>query len=127
MLAHLAFAVERRRRPVDGIGLQQHFAQVGEGTVGHVMNLEQLVSLAELGQQVRHIRDHLRIADPNLLRIVAAYQFLKKLTQWMRFRNHACPPETPFCSSAFSKAWYLVTLVLTQTQVTFVYHSYHFR
>src|SRR6266849_498328 len=88
VLAHLALAVERRRRPVDGIGLQQHFAKVSKRTVSRIMNLEQLIGVAELRQQMRHISDDLRIANVDLLGIMASNQFLKKLTQWMRFRNH---------------------------------------
>ena len=53
------------------------------------MNLEQLIGLAELRQQVRDIGDDLRIADTDLLGVVASNQFLEKLPQRMRFRNHA--------------------------------------
>ena len=88
VFAHLALAIERRRGAVDGIGFEQHLADIGQRTIGRVMNLEQLIGFAELRQQMRNIGDDLRIANADFFGVVPSHQILKQLLQRMRFRNH---------------------------------------
>ena len=79
MFPHLLFAIKRWSRPIDRIRFEHHFAQVGQRAIGLIVNLEQLIRLAKLSEQVRHIRDYFRIPDPDLLGIMPSHQFLKKL------------------------------------------------
>src|SRR5580704_19233355 len=92
VFANLALAIERRRGTVYRIGLDQHFADVREGFVRAVANLEQLLDFAKLGHEVRDVVHNLRVADPNLLGIVTANEFNKQLLQRVRFRNHYSGP-----------------------------------
>src|SRR5437764_6236496 len=88
VLTDLTFAIERRRRAVYWVGFQQHLAHVVQRTIPGVLNLEQLVRFAELGQQVRDIGHDLRIANANFVCVVLPHQVFKELLQRMRFRNH---------------------------------------
>jgi hypothetical protein len=83
MLAHLALAVERGRGTVDGIGLKQHLADIGERAIAGSVNLEQLIGVAKFREQVRDVCDQLLVADADLLRIVPPYQFQEELPQRM--------------------------------------------
>src|SRR5579863_3205544 len=50
VFAHLAFPVERWRRPEYGIGFEQHLADVGQRpSGGGAVNLEELFDLAKFG------------------------------------------------------------------------------
>jgi hypothetical protein len=53
------------------------------------MNLAQLVGLAKLGKQVRHVVTDLRIAQSYVVRVVAFDQLEKKPLQWMGLRYHS--------------------------------------
>ncbi len=77
VFAHLALAVKRRSGAVDGIGLQQHFSDVGQWTVRGIANLEKLLGFTELGQQMRDISDDLRIANADLFGVMPSDKILK--------------------------------------------------
>ena len=101
VLANLALAIERRRGTVHRIGLDQHFADIGEGFVRAVANLEQLLDFAELGHEMGDVVHDLRVANPNLLSIVPANEFNKQLLQRVRFRNHCSGPPNAASKAEF--------------------------
>src|ERR1700682_1568504 len=63
MLSHLAFTVERRRGAKDRVGFREHLADVGQGLLGSVADLEHLLRFAELTQQVGYVVNDLGIAN----------------------------------------------------------------
>src|SRR5437868_7417829 len=65
VLADLALAVEGWSWAIDGIGFEQHFANIGERAPGGIADLEQLLRVAELGEQVGNVSGQLRIAQTN--------------------------------------------------------------
>ena len=54
---------------------------------------------------MRHVGDDLRIANADLLGVVATNQFLEKLPQWMRFRNHVLGPLKSVLHTGFQRCW----------------------
>src|SRR5262249_20759787 len=70
---------------------------------------------------MRDISHHLRIAYPNLVRIVSSHHLNEHLLQRMRFRNHArAPPRNPAPTAGFHAIFaYYISPALPR-QVTFV-------
>ncbi len=94
VFAHLALAVEGRRRAVDGVGFEQHLAYIVQRTSVGIADLEQLLALAELCQDISDVVLHFGIAEANLTVEMVVNQFGEQLLQWVRFRYHG--PFVPF-------------------------------
>ncbi len=94
MLAHLALAVERRRRAIDGVGLEQHLANVVERALVGIAQLQHLLDLAELGQHVDDVVLHLGVAQSNVAVEVVMNEFGEQRLQRVRFRNHVLVPTS---------------------------------
>src|ERR1019366_4541800 len=88
VLADLALAVKGRRRPVNGIGLQQHLAHVVQRTPSGIANLVQLLALAELRENVDDVILHFGIAQSDVTIEVVVNQFGEQPLQRVRFWNH---------------------------------------
>src|SRR5271157_2312632 len=95
MLANLALAVERGRRAVDRVRLDQHLAHIVQRLPRRIADFQQLLGIAKLRQQMCDVAHDLRVANSNLLGIMPADQFTKQLLQRMRLRNFHGPTSLP--------------------------------
>src|ERR1039457_7625621 len=99
VLADLALAVKRWRRPVNGVGLKQHLANVVQRAPSGLANLVQLLALAELRENVDHVILHLGIAQSDVAAEVLVDQFCEQLLNRVRFWNHGLGFVSSGCPS----------------------------
>ena len=78
VLAHLALAVERRRRPVNRVGFEQHLADIVERALVGIAKLKHLLDFAELRQHVDDVVLHLGIAQADVTVEVVVDQFAEQ-------------------------------------------------
>src|SRR5205814_609419 len=86
VLADLSLPVERGSWAINGIRFEQHLANVCERSSGSVLQLEQLLGIAEVAQHLGNVSADLRIIDADRTGKLLAHQRGKKLQQQVVFR-----------------------------------------
>jgi hypothetical protein len=88
VLPHLALAVKRWCRAINGVGFQQHLTDISQRTSASVAYLQQLLALAEFGQHVDDIVLNFGIAQSKIAVEMLVDQVGEQLLQGMGFGNH---------------------------------------